>query len=348
MKKKITTLLLVLTLFFVNTNIVHADTQPKQITILNQNVAGLPIPSIFNEGLKSAPVAQKQLGQILNKSGYDIVCVQEDFQYHDILDAQMTNYKYKTITSGGVPKGDGLNIYSKYPIYNVIRVTWKQAYGVLDNYSDELAPKGFLKVTIDVDGTLIDVYNIHHDAGEDICDVEARTSQYKQITAFIKNYSKENPVIIVGDFNAYFHNEEDLYKYYINQNGFTDAWVKTINNNNYFNGSDAQNLIDDYNSRYPDPLGYWDSVERLMFKASNSVEVSCSSFVYKDYTKTRYGITLTDHCATATTLVLTKKLDQSQNLYTQIKEPIIVSTITTIKNVTKSLTLIAKELAKKR
>ena len=53
----------------------------------------------------------------VNKSGYDIICVQEDFGYHDTLAATMTDYPYQTYTSGGVPVGDGLNVFSKYRLY---------------------------------------------------------------------------------------------------------------------------------------------------------------------------------------------------------------------------------------
>ena len=127
------------------------DTSNK-LTVISSNVAGLPIPSKFHKDGKVVPKTQKIMGEMLNNSGIDIICVQEDFQYHAILAKQMTNYPYKTYTSGGVPVGDGLNIFSKYPIYNIKRVEWEAYNGILDAANDGLTPKGFLKCTVDFNG----------------------------------------------------------------------------------------------------------------------------------------------------------------------------------------------------
>ena len=67
----------------------------KKITILCQNVAGLPIPSMFADDGKKIPITQKVIGQELNSIGADVVCVQEDFQFHSILGEltfDMTDY----------------------------------------------------------------------------------------------------------------------------------------------------------------------------------------------------------------------------------------------------------------
>ena len=56
--------------------------QPSESTlsVISANVAGLPIPSFFDDEGKVVPKTQKIMGQLLNESGVDIVCVQEDFQ----------------------------------------------------------------------------------------------------------------------------------------------------------------------------------------------------------------------------------------------------------------------------
>ena len=64
----------------------------SSLSVMSANVAGLPIPSKFDKDGKVVPKTQKILGQLLNESGVDILCVQEDFQYHAILAAQMKNY----------------------------------------------------------------------------------------------------------------------------------------------------------------------------------------------------------------------------------------------------------------
>ena len=87
------------------------QTSESTLSVISANVAGLPIPSFFDDEGKVVPKTQKIMGQLLNESGVDIVCVQEDFQYHTILSSQMTNYPYKNFTYGGVPVGDGVNFF---------------------------------------------------------------------------------------------------------------------------------------------------------------------------------------------------------------------------------------------
>ncbi len=47
-------------------------------------------------------------------AGYDIVNVQEDFNYHAALYAD-DHHPYRTATSGGAGFGDGLNTLSDHP-----------------------------------------------------------------------------------------------------------------------------------------------------------------------------------------------------------------------------------------
>ena len=168
------------------------------LSVMSANVAGLPIPSKFDKDGKVVPKTQKILGQLLNTSGVDIICVQEDFQYHSILAAQMKNYPYTTYTSGGVPVGDGMNIYSKYPIYNVERVAWEVFNGILDAANDGLTPKGFLKCTVDFNGVLVDVYDTHLDANGSLADCAAKKAQLEQLR--ITKTAREAQAEAIGAF----------------------------------------------------------------------------------------------------------------------------------------------------
>ncbi|MBQ3590929.1 MAG: endonuclease, partial [Clostridia bacterium] len=87
-----------------------------EISILNYNVAGLP--KLFGNAAEDVEDNQRQIGEILAAGGYDILAVQEDFGYHKALAAGLTGYPYTTIHSGGVPGGDGMNVWSEYPLYN--------------------------------------------------------------------------------------------------------------------------------------------------------------------------------------------------------------------------------------
>ncbi len=78
--------------------------------VLTYNVAGLP------EGISSAPTPrQSSTTTIGGRLGpYDIVHVQEDFNYHSYLYAA-DSHPYRTPTSGGAGVGSGLNTLSNIP-----------------------------------------------------------------------------------------------------------------------------------------------------------------------------------------------------------------------------------------
>src|SRR5262249_4645301 len=105
--------------------------------VLTYNIAGLP------DGLSSAPTeraaATTAIGQRLGP--YDIVHVQEDFNYHANLYAADT-HPYRTPTSGGAGIGSGLNTLSgiPYDADDFERVQWNSCQ--LDS-GDCLTPKGF-------------------------------------------------------------------------------------------------------------------------------------------------------------------------------------------------------------
>ncbi len=270
-----------------------------QLTIISSNVAGLPIPSAFSDSKKVVPDAQVEIGKILNATGADIICVQEDFQFHAKLAQQMTDYPYQTYTSGGVPTGDGLNIFSKYPIYNVERVAWEEFYGILTDANDGLTPKGLLKCTVDADGVLADVYDIHLDAYGTEQDQMAKKAQLKQLSSYIKEHSADRPVLITGDFNCTLHTDyhADLYQIMIQDAGFADSWANVVNSGNYFRGDDAAILISNYYRQYNGLYwGIWDSVERLLYRDGTGTVITPTSFVYKNCTNDpEKPEALTDH-----------------------------------------------------
>src|SRR5437763_12030313 len=86
----------------------HAATAGT-FSVLAYNVAGLP------QGLSSAPGDRATdttlIGQRL--SAYDVIHVEEDFNYHSYLYAA-DGHPYRTPTSGGAGIGSGLNSLSNY------------------------------------------------------------------------------------------------------------------------------------------------------------------------------------------------------------------------------------------
>ena len=270
------------------------DTAEKHsVKAVNFNVAGLPFGYFYGDNVRAN---QRVAGAYLSGNSFDIVAVQEDFGYHKQLVGSMNGFDYATNYTGGVPGGDGLNVFTKnMPIFNETRVAWNEASGILSDGSDALTPKGFVYTVIDVgNGIYVDFYNLHADAygGED--SVKARTSQYKQLAEFINARSAENdrPVIITGDFNSYMHTHEDdgaLYKTLYQECGLKDAWIEHHNDGDYFN------LYKWHASGLP-AWGNWDSVERFMYRSGGGVDIVVSDFRFTEVCNDR-GEAVSDHSA---------------------------------------------------
>ena len=278
----------------------------KTVQLLCYNVAGLPsISGLMGLENTDVPGNQRQLGKLLNTENYDIIAVQEDFGYHVLLSAGLTNYPYKTRHSGGIPGGDGMNIFSRFPIYNVKRVPWEKASGVF-NDGDELTPKGILYSVLDLgDGIYVDLYDIHADAFGDDASVAARNDNFRQLAAMIDVKNSDRPVIITGDFNTSSHlSDGDAFtSYMIEEGNFKDAWTELYNNGDYQNYSGYG--VQDY-------WGIWDSVEKVLYRSSDGVEVNVTSFDYVDFTNTD-NVSISDHMAAGATLTFTKTDAFSEN-----------------------------------
>ena len=289
------------------------DKAEKQILrTVNFNVAGLPFGFLSGENVIAN---QKASSKYLSQNSFDIVAVQEDFGYHKHLVEGMGSFKYKTNHTGGIPGGDGLNIFTKnMPVYNETRVSWNEASGILSDGSDELTPKGFVYTVIDIgNGIYVDFYNIHADAYAGEGSIAARTSQYKQLAEFIQARSAENdrPVIVTGDFNSHMHTHEDdgaLYKTLYQQCGLKDAWIEYHNNGDYFD------LYKWHITGLP-AWGNWDSVERFMYKSGGGVDVVVSDFRYVEVTDDN-GKVISDHSSAECDFTFIKTTDFVENTQT--------------------------------
>ncbi|MBR2411478.1 MAG: hypothetical protein IKB08_07110 [Clostridia bacterium] len=293
-----------------NIKVYNYDAAEKHtIKAVNFNVAGLPF-NVFH-GLDVIG-GQKYCGEYLSANGFDIAAVQEDFNFHNELISNMNGFNYETNHMGGVPGGDGLNIFTKdMPVYNETRVAWEESSGILTDGSDELTPKGFVYSVIDVgNGIYVDFYNIHADAYGGEGSVKARSSQYKQLAEFIKARSAENdrPVIVTGDFNNHMHVHEDdgaLYKTLCVELGLKDAWIEYHNNGDYFN------LHKWHISGLP-AWGNWDSVERFMYKGGGGVDVVVSDFRYTEVLNDN-GKAVSDHSSAECDFTFIKTEDFTEN-----------------------------------
>ncbi|RSD09557.1 jacalin-like lectin [Amycolatopsis eburnea] len=202
----------------------HADpADGGTFSVLSYNVAGLP------EGISSAPTprepATTAIGQRLGP--YDVVHVEEDFNYHATLYAA-DHHPYRTPTSGGAGIGSGLNTLSSLPYDtdDFERVRWNSCQ--FDS-GDCLTPKGFTFMRLRLaEGVYVDAYNVHTNAGTNDGDQASRASNLAQLTAFIRTHSAGNAVLVMGDTNTRYTRAADTIAAFAADNGFTDAWVKLV------------------------------------------------------------------------------------------------------------------------
>ena len=287
----------------------YDNAEKYNLKAVNFNVAGLPFAALSGENVGGN---QKISAKYLSENNFDIVAVQEDFGYHKNLVGAMNGFNYETNHTGSIPGGDGLNVFTKnMPIYNETRVAWDDACGILSDGSDELTPKGFVYSVIDIgNGIYVDFYNLHADAYGGAGSAAARTSQYKQLAAFIKARSAENdrPVIVTGDFNYHIHTHEgnrSLYNALYLECGLKDAWVEYHNNGDYFN------MYNWHISGLPS-WGNWDSVERFMYKSGGGVDIVISDFRYAQVTDDS-GKAVSDHASAECDFTFIKTEDFVEN-----------------------------------
>ncbi|SDP69066.1 Uncharacterized conserved protein YafD, endonuclease/exonuclease/phosphatase (EEP) superfamily [Actinopolyspora xinjiangensis] len=198
--------------------VAHAAEQPPSsgsLTALTYNVAGLPDFISGSDPATNTPLISGRLPD------YDLVNVQEDFNYHDELYGD-DDHQYRTETSGPALFGDGLNTLSRAPFSGFRRVTWDDCHG-----TDCLTPKGFSHARIELaGGTGFDLYNVHANAGTDPGDLAARRSNITQLSEYIQRNSRGRAVVVMGDTNTRYTREGDNIRELVEDNGLTDAWVR--------------------------------------------------------------------------------------------------------------------------
>jgi endonuclease/exonuclease/phosphatase (EEP) superfamily protein YafD len=185
-----------------------------EFSLLTYNVAGLPALLSSSEPATNTPLIGARI------TAFDVVNVQEDFNYHAAL-YRADNHPHRTPTSGGVPFGSGLNTLSRFPISGLTRVKWKRCNG-----TDCLTPKGFTLLRVELaPGVLLDVYNLHTNAGSTDADLAARRANLDQLGTYLKAHSAGNAVIVAGDTNTRYTRTGDNIRDLVAGAGLTDAWV---------------------------------------------------------------------------------------------------------------------------
>ncbi|MFI1735161.1 jacalin-like lectin [Streptomyces acidicola] len=230
--------------------------------VLTYNIAGLPLDLGDSDPETNTPLIGQRLGP------YDIVNVQEDFNYHASLYAN-DSHPYRTATSGGAAFGDGLNTLSDYSFEDFERVKWNNCTG-----TNCLTPKGFTLARARLaEGVFVDLYNVHTNADDTDDALAARRANIEQLSDFIQANSSGNAVIVMGDTNTRYTRSGDNIRTLVNENGLTDPWVKLVKGGTPpAQGSDA--LVCDAAA----PTNDCEVIDKVLYRGSDLVTLNATRY----------------------------------------------------------------------
>ncbi|MBX9393853.1 endonuclease [Streptomyces sp. TRM72054] len=230
--------------------------------VLTYNIAGLPLGLGDSDPETNTPLIGQRLG------AYDIVNVQEDFNYHAALYAN-DNHPHRTPTSGGALFGDGLNTLSDHPFEDFQRVKWNHCTG-----TNCLTPKGFSLARVRLaEGVFVDLYNVHTNADSTDDALAARRANVEQLSDFIQANSAGNAVIVMGDTNTRYTRTGDNIRTLINENGLKDPWVDLVKGGTPpTQGSEAQ--VCDAAA----PTNDCEVVDKVLYRGSDLVSLNATRY----------------------------------------------------------------------
>lgn len=249
---------------------------------LTYNVAGLP--ELFSSAESDRQPATEEISCYVNE--FDIVNVQEDFNYHAALYDTCNDHPYRSATTGGMGIGSGLNTMSRFPYSDWERVSWNDCNGV-----DCLTPKGFTMArTRLAEGVYVDIYNLHTQAQTDNADLTARRNNILQLADYIAANSAGNAVIVMGDTNTRYTRSGDNPEVLLNT-GFSDAWVELIRNGNIPADDDDNALVCD-----PKITAYQcEIVDKVFYRGNRFISLQASHYDVRQDDETTEGLKLSDH-----------------------------------------------------
>ncbi|MBR4730103.1 MAG: hypothetical protein IK075_07575 [Prevotella sp.] len=241
--------------------------EAETFSIATLNVDGLPQKILVAKVNPDGPGGggSVRIGRYLQKRGYDMVFMQEDFNYHEELTVPLEDdYQMDSWTGDVGVDGrqidflhlqnhrfecDGLMGAWKNGITltSTSRTPWTANFGKFSHALDEIVTKGFRRYEFTLtDGQQIVVYNMHMDAGDtaderegkDSLDRDARLKQWNQLRDDILTRLDTRPVIVVGDLNSYYCRDQ-IKSNFIDEIDATgrakvyDAWVELQNGEKY-------------------------------------------------------------------------------------------------------------------
>ena len=237
--------------------------QAERFSIATLNIDGLPqkvlVVNVNADGPGSAGTVR--IGKYLMKKSFDMVFMQEDFNYHEELTAMLEDEYQLDAWSGDVGidghKIDFLHLQNErfecdglmgcwkkgLKVTDGARTAWADGFGKFSHCNDLLVNKGFRRYEVKLySGTQLVVYNLHMDAEDELdteegkagADRAARVNQLKQLRDDIMSNLDERPVVVLGDFNCFYFRDKlkENFVDFINDSGkatVSDVWVELKN-----------------------------------------------------------------------------------------------------------------------
>ncbi|KAL4884481.1 Endonuclease/exonuclease/phosphatase [Aspergillus karnatakaensis] len=258
------------------------------LNIIAFNVAGLPEIINGNDVPGDKATNTEIIGERLSQYDYDIIHVQEDFNYHAYLYSTNT-HPYRTATSGGVPFGSGLNTLSNYPWIDFHRVKWDSCSN--ESGADCLTPKGFTVMRVRVDeGVYVDCYNLHADAGSGDEDRATRSANLQQVADHISTFSIGNAVMVFGDTNARYTTLSENIRIFGSQEDMVDPWVELI-----LDGQEPTIGTDAITCSNPTTTMECETVDKIFYRGSRALTIQATEWAYEDSKFLNNGDILSDH-----------------------------------------------------
>ncbi len=267
-------------------SIVYPDSVSSgSFSVLTYNIAGLP-EIISSAATKRAP-SIAEIGRRMNV--FDIVNVQEDFNYNQDLYGSGNTHAFRTDTKGVVPFGDGLNTLSRYSIKEIRRIPWDKCTG-----ADCLTPKGFTYCRLEIArNTFIDLYNVHANAYNHLPAAEARRDNLKQLSRFIKEKSEGQAVLMMGDLNAHYSYFYDNVYSLLEDNGLKDSWLVLMHQDTLPLSSKElpESKILSINNGS-------ESIDKILYRSNDRIQLTPSNYnLEKQLFQDHNGVPLSDHHA---------------------------------------------------
>ena len=188
-------------------------------TAATLNVDGLPKQILFYDLNPDGPGSNgtKLISKYLKAKQYDLIAVQEDFEYNTELLSELSDYDsgaYRGSVGAGAlvspANTDGLNfLWNKTNGREANGESITRYNSTANTDGNQYIKKGFryYEVTL-ADGLKIDVYITHMDAGDNSDAINSKNLQLTQLAnAIVANSFTTRPKIIMGDTNCRYTRE---------------------------------------------------------------------------------------------------------------------------------------------